>query len=106
MEELLTLPGVARKTANVVLGSWFKKNEGVVVDTHVTRISIRLEEDDDFVTVTIVNDGEPLPEGFDPAQTASLGLRIVTDLVRGGLGGAFTMENRDGITAVVKFPRQ
>ncbi len=43
MEELLTLPGVARKTANVVLGSWFKKNEGVVVDTHVTRISGRLE---------------------------------------------------------------
>jgi endonuclease-3 len=43
MEELLTLPGVARKTANVVLGTWFKKNEGVVVDTHVTRISQRLE---------------------------------------------------------------
>jgi len=29
MDELLTLPGVARKTANVVLGTWFKKNEGV-----------------------------------------------------------------------------
>lgn len=43
MEELLTLPGVARKTANVVLGTWFKKNEGVVVDTHVTRIARRLE---------------------------------------------------------------
>jgi endonuclease-3 len=41
MEELLTLPGVARKTANVVLGTWFKKNEGVVVDTHMTRISRR-----------------------------------------------------------------
>jgi endonuclease III len=43
MEELLTIPGAARKTANVVLGTWFKKNEGVVVDTHVTRISRRLE---------------------------------------------------------------
>jgi endonuclease-3 len=43
MDELLTLPGVARKTANVVLGTWFKKNEGVVVDTHVTRIARRLE---------------------------------------------------------------
>ena len=43
MEELLSLPGVARKTANVVLGTWFKKNDGVVVDTHVTRISRRLE---------------------------------------------------------------
>jgi len=43
MEDLLTLPGVARKTANVVLGSWFKKAVGVVVDTHVHRISRRLE---------------------------------------------------------------
>ena len=43
MDKLLTLPGVARKTANVVLGTWFKKNVGVVVDTHVTRISNRLE---------------------------------------------------------------
>ena len=49
MEKLLTIPGVARKTANVVLGSWFKKGVGVVVDTHVHRISRRLEltkEDD------------------------------------------------------------
>ena len=43
MDELLALPGVARKTANVVLGSWFHKNEGVVVDTHVFRISRRLD---------------------------------------------------------------
>ena len=43
MEQLLTLPGVARKTANVVLGTWFKKAVGVVVDTHVQRISRRLE---------------------------------------------------------------
>jgi endonuclease-3 len=43
MDELLTLPGVARKTANVVLGSWFKKAIGVVVDTHVHRISRRWE---------------------------------------------------------------
>lgn len=43
MDQLLSLPGVARKTANVVLGSWFGKAEGVVVDTHVYRISRRLE---------------------------------------------------------------
>jgi endonuclease III len=43
MERLLTLPGVARKTANVVLGSWFGKAVGVVVDTHVLRISRRWE---------------------------------------------------------------
>ncbi len=42
MEDLLTLPGVARKTANVVLGDAFDKQEGVVVDTHVGRIAKRL----------------------------------------------------------------
>jgi endonuclease-3 len=42
MEELLTLPGVARKTANVVLGVAFRKAEGVVVDTHVKRLTARL----------------------------------------------------------------
>jgi endonuclease-3 len=42
LEELLTLPGAARKTANVVLGVAFHKAEGVVVDTHVLRISGRL----------------------------------------------------------------
>src|SRR5215475_11564536 len=43
IDKLLKLPGVARKTANVVLGTWFKKAVGVVVDTHVHRISRRLE---------------------------------------------------------------
>ena len=42
MEELLTLPGVARKTANVVLGNAFDIHEGVVVDTHVKRVTARL----------------------------------------------------------------
>ena len=42
MDELLTLRGVARKTANVVLGNCFGINEGVVVDTHVARLSGRL----------------------------------------------------------------
>ena len=42
MDELLELPGVARKTANVVLGNAFDIKSGVVVDTHVTRLSHRL----------------------------------------------------------------
>src|SRR5689334_2057943 len=42
MEELVELPGVGRKTANVVLGNAFAINEGVVVDTHVARLSHRL----------------------------------------------------------------
>jgi endonuclease-3 len=43
MDELVKLPGVGRKTANVVLGNAFGTNEGVVVDTHVSRLSQRLQ---------------------------------------------------------------
>ncbi len=49
MEQLVELPGIARKTANVVLGSVFGKNVGIVVDTHVIRVAARLgltREDD------------------------------------------------------------
>jgi len=42
MEELITLPGVARKTANIVLSSAFGINEGIAVDTHVKRLAFRL----------------------------------------------------------------
>lgn len=42
MEKLLTLRGVARKTANVILSEYYGKNEGVVVDTHMIRLSNRL----------------------------------------------------------------
>lgn len=42
MEDLDSLPGVARKTANVVLGSAFHKSEGIVVDTHVIRLTNKL----------------------------------------------------------------
>jgi endonuclease-3 len=41
MEALVALPGIGRKTANVVLGNAFEKNEGIVVDTHVARLSAR-----------------------------------------------------------------
>jgi endonuclease-3 len=42
MEELTALPGVGRKTANVVLGNAYDRNEGIVVDTHVARVAGRL----------------------------------------------------------------
>ena len=42
MADLLSLRGVARKTANVMLGDYFKKPEGIVVDTHVKRLAYRL----------------------------------------------------------------
>ena len=53
MDELTALPGVGRKTANVILGTWFKKNEGIVVDTHVHRLTrlLRLTRQDDPVKI-------------------------------------------------------
>lgn len=58
MEELTTLPGVGRKTANVVLGVGFGIAEGVVVDTHVKRLSLRLgltkEEDPEKVEQDLI----------------------------------------------------
>jgi len=53
MQELTALLGVGRKTANVILGTWFKKNEGVVVDTHVHRLSrlLGLTRQDDPVKI-------------------------------------------------------
>ncbi|HEV7681937.1 MAG TPA: endonuclease III [Pyrinomonadaceae bacterium] len=56
MEELLELPGVARKTANVVLGNAFGISAGVVVDTHVTRLSHRLEFSDEKTAEKIEQD--------------------------------------------------
>jgi endonuclease-3 len=56
MDELLRLPGVARKTANVVLGVAFGKAVGVVVDTHVLRLSRRLELTKEIQPVAVEKD--------------------------------------------------
>jgi len=56
MEDLLTLRGVARKTANVVLGNAFGKNEGITVDTHVMRLAWRWD-------LCTRDDGTPLKDG-------------------------------------------
>lgn len=60
IEQLLELPGVARKTANVVLGNAFGINSGVVVDTHVTRLSRRLGLTAQKDAVKIENDLIPI----------------------------------------------
>jgi len=63
MDELIQLPGVGRKTANVVLNELFGISEGVVVDTHVKRISRRLGLTDSSVPVKIEKDlMESLPK--------------------------------------------
>lgn len=56
MEDLITLPGVARKTANVVLYNAYGKNEGIAVDTHVTRVAKRLALTDSEVPPVIEKD--------------------------------------------------
>ncbi len=60
IDELIQLPGVARKTANVVLGSWYGIASGVVVDTHVSRLSRRLELTNQTDPVKIEKDLEQI----------------------------------------------
>ena len=60
MQQLVDLPGVGRKTANVILGNAFDRNEGIVVDTHVTRVSQRLALTTNTDAVKIEQDLIPL----------------------------------------------
>ena len=60
MEQLVELPGVGRKTANVILGNAYDRNEGIVVDTHVTRVSQRLALTKNTDAVKIEQDLMPL----------------------------------------------
>ena len=60
MEQLVDLPGVGRKTANVILGNAFERNEGIVVDTHVARVSQRLGLTKNTDAVKIEQDLMPL----------------------------------------------
>lgn len=74
MDELLKLHGVGRKTANVVLGQWFKINEGIVVDTHVKRVSKRLGFTNSSDPIKIEQD---LMKLFPQKEWNELSLRFV-----------------------------
>ena len=74
MDELTTLPGVARKTANVVLGSAFGVQEGVVVDSHVQRVANRLGLTEHDKPPKIEQD---LCERFERDTWADVGHRLV-----------------------------
>lgn len=74
MAELVTLPGVARKTANIVLGSAFGINEGIAVDTHVTRLAFRLDLTASADAKIIERDLMPL---FDRSQWADINHYLV-----------------------------
>lgn len=69
-------------------------------------IRITLAEEPKFLTLTVANDGTPLPDGFDIRKTDSLGLQIVESLVRGDLQGKFTLTNEgERIVASVLFAK-
>ena len=72
MDALVKLPGIGRKTANVILGNAFGKNEGVVVDTHVARVSHRLGLTRETDPVKIEQDLMPLFPRDDWALLAHL----------------------------------
>jgi endonuclease-3 len=74
MEALCALPGVARKTANVVLGVAFGKPEGIIVDTHVTRVSERLGLTRETDPTKIEQD---LTQAFPRDQWTPVGLRMI-----------------------------
>ncbi len=72
------------------------------------RIQIQMSATETEYRVGVLNDGEPLPEGFKYSSSNSLGLSIVETLVRGDLQGTFTLENAKfdpGIIAIVQMPR-
>jgi len=68
-------------------------------------LAVTLIETDSRVTLDVVNDGDPLPPGFDPKQSHSLGLQIVESLAREDLGGRFTLVSGERTRATVSFPR-
>ena len=69
------------------------------------RITIHADHDDGLARVRVTNDGVGVPEGFDPAQSPGLGMRIVQRLVTSDLRGAFTIRSNDIETvATITFP--
>jgi two-component sensor histidine kinase len=69
------------------------------------RVSITLRETYDHIVIEIQDDGSGLPDNFDAQKDGSLGLSIVRSLVEDGLAGQFELRNRDGVAALVKFPK-
>jgi len=74
MDDLLELPGVARKTANVVLYNAYNKNEGIAVDTHVSRVSQRLGLTQNTTPEKIEQD---LMEQLDKKEWGLFSLRLI-----------------------------
>jgi two-component sensor histidine kinase len=66
-------------------------------------LEIRIDRDGSQVRLQVINDGNPVPPGFDPAQSSSLGLQIVNSLAQNDLGGHFSLGTDDLTRATVVF---
>jgi endonuclease III len=73
LDDLVTLPGVGRKTGNVVRSVWFRE-PGLPVDTHVTRLSARLKLTDETDAVKIEHDLDAI---IPPAEWGDFSLRLI-----------------------------
>lgn len=69
------------------------------------RVSLTIRETYDDIIIEIQDDGSGLPDNFDARRDGSLGLSIVRSLVEDGLAGHFELRNRDGVVAIVTFPK-
>lgn len=82
---------------NALEHAFERKNEG--------RIAISLSDDGEHVSVSVKDDGEGLPEGFDLMRDGSMGLRIVQALVEDDLRGTFELRGNGGVEAVAVFSK-
>lgn len=69
------------------------------------RIEVAIAVQDERVSVTVRNDGEPLPDGFDGSKASGLGLQIVENLIRSGLAGRFSLRRAEMTEAEFSFQR-
>jgi len=84
-------------TANAISHGFEDREEG--------DIRIRGWEDAGFANIEVYNDGQGVPDGFDPAQSSGLGMRITQRLVTSDLKGTFTIASDEvGTTALIRFP--
>jgi len=84
-------------TANAISHGFRNRDHGYV--------RIRAWEDDGMANVEVFNDGHRVPEGFDPARSEGLGMRITQRLVTSDLKGTFSIKSGpDGTTALMHFP--
>jgi two-component sensor histidine kinase len=84
-------------TANAISHGFQDRSEG--------NIRIKGWDQDGYAQIEVHNDGQGVPQGFDPAESSGLGMRITQRLVTSDLKGTFSISSDDsGTTALIRFP--